>query len=574
MISPTKEQYKAVDQNGLCVLSACPGSGKTFTVAHRIKRIVSENRLLPYQGVAALSFTNIAKESIIKEYEEISGKQITSPHYVGTIDSFLNNAIFKPFSHKVIGNGKREIRILDVHSDWLNIIYPESSRYNINPQNITYNIKGDIVYQTRKSADKKQQAYIEWLKADLLKKYFVTQTDVSYFCYEILKKYADICQALIHKYPYFIIDEAQDCSAVQMGIVDLLVACGHAEIMLVGDAYQAIYEWRDADPALFVNKETEAGWQKCEILSSQRSGDAICKFLNKFHNKRIIKQDIARAELNDAEVKVVGMNDSHLLCQEFVADVRRKGILIEKEKIAILYGGHASKINIKKLNIDPLGIWKNSDGGLSGTRRIYSLPLLSKIAFLERNYKKAYLYAEKLFYFIIEGKHYSSSSSLIGHLLDRIESRIILWRFCRELPTLELNIDDWIVQVNALISKAAQQLCIKTSIEIKKTKKIPNFNISSELFGTVAPYKFMKNITIENIHQIKGRTFDAVMVYVDSGRGNFKLSIGKLEKILGHKDLLYGEHHEDGRCFYVAASRARRLLWIASTDKKIERIFS
>jgi ATP-dependent exoDNAse (exonuclease V) beta subunit len=63
------------------------------------------------------------------------------------------------------------------------------------------------------------------------------------------------------------------------------------------------------------------------------------------------------------------------------------------------------------------------------------------------------------------------------------------------------------------------------------------------------------------------------MVFIDSGSGNFKLSIGKLEKILQHKNLLTGNYHEDGRCFYVAASRARRLLWIASLDKKIEHVF-
>ena len=574
MINPTPEQNIAVDQRGLCVLSACPGSGKTFTVAHRIKRIVNEKRLSPYQGVVALSFTNIAKDSIIKEYWEISGKQIGSPHYVGTIDSFLNNAIFRPFSHKLIGNGKKEIRILDVHSDWLNIVYPELARFKINPQNITFNMSGEIVYQTRKMSDGKQQGYIEWFKKDLLKKCIVTQADVNFFCYEILKKYTNICRALIDKYPYFIIDEAQDCSAVQMGIVDLLVARGHAEVMLVGDAYQAIYEWRDADPLLFVKKETENNWQKKELLHSQRSGEVICQFLNKFHNNRAIKQDVAMVELNDAEVKVIHCVGRQVLCDNFLEDVKRKGIPIRKEKVAILYGGHASKINFRKTNIDPLNIWKNSDAGLTNTRKVYSLPLLSKIAFIEKNYKKSYSYIEKFFYYLIEEKHLASSDDIRGHLLDRIENRVVLWNLCTNLPSLETEIDDWICKTNALIFKTAQQLGMSSRIEIKKTKKVPNFNIYHKLFGTTEPFRSINNVTLENVHQIKGRTFDAVMVFIDSGSGNFKLSIGKLEKILQHKNLLTGNYHEDGRCFYVAASRARRLLWIASADTKIEKIFN
>jgi len=574
MISPTIEQSVAIDQKGLCVLSACPGSGKTFTVAHRIKRIVSEKRLLPYQGVTALSFTNIAKDSIIKEYWEITGKQIGSPHYVGTIDSFLNNVIFKPFSHKLIGDGKKEIKILDVHSDWLNIIYPNSAQFKINPQNITFNINGEIVYQTRRLADIKQQEYIEWLKKDLLKKCIVTQADVNFFCYEILKKHLNINRALIDKYPYFIIDEAQDCSAIQMGIIDLLVERGHAEVMLVGDAYQAIYEWRDADPLLFVKKETANNWQKKELLLSQRSGEAICQFLNKFHSNRAIKQDVARIELNDAEVKVVHCTDTQILCDNFLEDVKRKNIPILKEKVAILYGGHASKINFRKMNIDPLNIWKNSDDAITNARKVYSLPLLSKIAFIERNYKKAYSYLEKFFYFLIEDKHLASSDDIRGHLLDKIENRVALWTLCTNLPPLEIAIDDWICKVNILISKTAQQLGISRRIEIKKTKKVTNFNIYCELFGTGIPFRAINNVTLENVHQIKGRTFEAVMVFIDSGSGNFKLSIGKLGKILQHKNLLSGDYHEDGRCFYVAASRARRLLWIASADKRIEHLFS
>ncbi len=34
-----------------------------------------------------------------------------------------------------------------------------------------------------------------------------------------------------------------------------------------------------------------------------------------------------------------------------------------------------------------------------------------------------------------------------------------------------------------------------------------------------------------------------------------------------------GLHHEEGRCFYVASSRARRLLWIVSEDQSIEKVF-
>ena len=92
--------------------------------------------------------------------------------------------------------------------------------------------------------------------------------------------------------------------------------------------------------------------------------------------------------------------------------------------------------------------------------------------------------------------------------------------------------------------------------------------ISHLLPGGVAP-PGATSLTLQNVHQIKGRTFDAVMVYTDSGGGGYKFGAKKLVRILQGGDLFAGKNHEDGRCFYVACSRARKLLWIAGDDAVI-----
>ena len=60
-----------------------------------------------------------------------------------------------------------------------------------------------------------------------------------------------VAQGLARRFPVVMVDEAQDTSRVQMRILDALIAAGLGEVMLVGDPYQAIYEWRDAEPRLF-----------------------------------------------------------------------------------------------------------------------------------------------------------------------------------------------------------------------------------------------------------------------------------------------------------------------------------
>ena len=266
MINLTEKQKKAIKKDGLCVLSASPGSGKTCTVAHRLNRLIKEKKLFPYQGVAVLSFTNVAKDSVIKEYKDITKKNISLPHFVGTIDSFLNNVIFRQFSHKILGDGTKEIKILDVHSTWLNDRFPKLKRYKLNGQNITYNKNGKVVCQASNRINLEQYSCIKDIKDKMLYMCIVTQNDVSYFCLKILKNYPSVTKAIINRYPFIIIDEAQDCSDLQMAIIDFLVQSGHKEIMLVGDAYQSIYEWRDANPQLFIEKEKDNNWETIRLL--------------------------------------------------------------------------------------------------------------------------------------------------------------------------------------------------------------------------------------------------------------------------------------------------------------------
>lgn len=573
MIDLTDGQKKVITQDGLCILSACPGSGKTSVVAYRLNRLVNNKELASYQGVAVLSFTNVAKDSVLKGYKEITNKHISPPHFVGTIDSFLNNFIFKPFSHKIIGDGTKEIKILDTASTWLNDIYPKLKQYRLDGQNITYDKNGQVIYTTSVLFNLEQKNYIKYVKKDMLQKGIIVQNDLSYFCLKVLRDYPNVAKAIINRYPFIMIDEAQDCSDLQMAIIDFLVESGHKEVMLIGDPYQAIYEWRDANPKLFIEKEQDNNWQICHLLETQRCGPEICSFLNLFHVDRKVSHNPKLIDLIDAEVKIVYSGDLNNLIKQYLLRVEVKNIKINTDNVAILYGGHKSKINFRKTTVEPISFWKTQEKGFKNINKVYVLLLLAKIAMFQRDYKKAYGYIEKFFYFLIEQKPLISKENISEHKLGNIASRIILWDLCKKLPSLEKELNDWIIEINILVKKVARELGIINPIEIKKKRDQQNINLKDALLKTTDDKFIFENITLDNIHQIKSRTFDAVMVYVDSGTGNYKISINKLKRIIEQKDLIKGDYHEDGRCFYVAVSRARRLLWVVSTDKKILNLF-
>lgn len=89
----TDSQQKIVGLQGKNILKACPGSGKTFVVAHKV---VYDYKLWKEknQGMAILSFTNVAKDELLANIQEISGlKALPYPHFVGTLDAFISQYI-------------------------------------------------------------------------------------------------------------------------------------------------------------------------------------------------------------------------------------------------------------------------------------------------------------------------------------------------------------------------------------------------------------------------------------------------------------------------------------------------
>lgn len=58
-IQLSAQQQAVVDCNEpRIVVKACPGIGKTFSVAARMAKLLQENNLSRHQGIAAISFTN------------------------------------------------------------------------------------------------------------------------------------------------------------------------------------------------------------------------------------------------------------------------------------------------------------------------------------------------------------------------------------------------------------------------------------------------------------------------------------------------------------------------------------
>lgn len=96
----TEEQKKFLTAEGKVVVKACPGSGKTYSVAHKLLSYI-DNWKDYHSGVAVLSFTNVASNEIQEKAQTIHGSlgELGYPHFIGTVDSFIDEFIVLRYGH-------------------------------------------------------------------------------------------------------------------------------------------------------------------------------------------------------------------------------------------------------------------------------------------------------------------------------------------------------------------------------------------------------------------------------------------------------------------------------------------
>jgi DNA helicase-2/ATP-dependent DNA helicase PcrA len=208
--TPTQEQTDAIKEENNLVITAKPGSGKTFTIIEKIKNI--SDLLLNYQGVIAISFTRKASHELLLRAKKkgISIKQ----SFFGTIDSFYISDIIIPHVKLLT----QQLNSIEVHTTLMD--YPEYKELIAS--------KGGI------------NKDIEELLLTSLRDGHVFLDICGETAYYILMHVKECMEYLKARYTNIFVDEYQDCGDIQNKIFMTLVENGIVGIA-VGDLDQAIY---------------------------------------------------------------------------------------------------------------------------------------------------------------------------------------------------------------------------------------------------------------------------------------------------------------------------------------------
>lgn len=553
---PRPEQLAAIQRRGRFVLRACPGSGKTFTVARRIANRLSQWSQ-PHAGLAGLSFTNVACAEVEKSLSEVGLMGVNRyPHFLGTLDRFINTFIFLPFGHKVMGCSARPELVGFDERPWVHVgMWAWGEREcnrKCNLTNFSWDLDGQLV-DIRASPAKcslKHRRCAE-LKGRFSKAGFATQTDAAYWGVQVLEKYPWIAKALVCRFPELIVDEAQDTSHAQMRIVDLLVKAGAKDVVLVGDPDQAIYEWRTAHPELLVEKMSAVEWQQPSLLTeSRRSTQLICNATEPFSSL----ESPARGRSGGMKPILCFYDEDEpsALVKAFHSLCLGAGVSVSPETTVILVRGHALLRRVLRLpdEVDP---WPDGE----------TLAKLLARASLERDRKQMKLAWRLIEAAIVQLLAQTPAGHRVGVDAGRpaIDPGSVV-RVLKALPASTLALRVWVPQARAIIEKwtrDAQVALAADALEAIRAKKYAMVNKERttefldwpvrSFFG-LGPQTLP--VTVETIHAAKGKTYEAVMLVLSS-RGKCT------PKALSDEP---GDPKEI-RTAYVAMTRPRSVLVVA-----------
>lgn len=553
-------------EDGKFIIKACPGSGKTFTVAHllidEMKAWKSKTK-----GIAVLSFTNKASDEI----EEKIGKQIGSkprigePHFIGTFDNFFNSEIFSVFAKDALNLAREPELVGEPYSTWRYMNGMKWSGHLFEALN--YDITGNFedlnlysVHMNRTAFNNDKEAIYSMKRTINALGYF-TQRDATYYTYKILKENKDLVYLLSARYPYIVIDESQDSSDLSMAIVDLLVAAGTKKVVVIGDPDQAIYEWNNARPSLFWDKWHSDDWVKLDLDESFRSSNSICNFASSFARSTAFSAaDSCEVKDYDKKPNLVGYEfstDKNKLAlsfapirEVFLSMCQSSGIEINTKNVAILCRGRED-VSVIKGEVDPGSYIDWSKCSLLSTPYICK----AKFCFDIGDFTKAYslwltaktLDSNKDMAYVHKPETLAFESTNGGKRMMMKQCMIELSSYT---PIQQENLRSW----------------VKTNIPTEISYATIDERSAVHALSYLGEDDPSNSPAYSTIHGVKGATFEAVLLFLKNQGGSTHYHT----YVKDDNRNLMDDNTEEQRIVYVAITRPRKLLVVAAPNDHID----
>lgn len=279
-------------RSGTFDVSACPGSGKTTLV---VAKLAIMARKWPHKtsGICVLSHTNVAREEIQSKlgHTPVGHRLLGYPHFIDTIHTFANRFLALPYLQSngypsplidddvakafrwtaidAKDRSKLEYYLKSKHSGIDDITFSnadllptllqrgKAKAFPSGPESSSYKNAHDIITASAQAGRFRYEEMFVWAE-------------------HLLQIHPEISAALSHRFPLVLMDEMQDTSQRQAGLLNLIFDRGAAlcGIQRVGDPNQEIFktgqDQNTADPY-----PDQGEGRTMTIASSRRFGKPI-----------------------------------------------------------------------------------------------------------------------------------------------------------------------------------------------------------------------------------------------------------------------------------------------------------
>jgi DNA helicase-2/ATP-dependent DNA helicase PcrA len=252
----TAEQQAAVACQQNLLLTACPGSGKTRTIAARLAQEIEILRGTS-RAVACITYTNAAVEEIEHALPRTYSMETnsTTPSAQSTRSAFPR--FCGPFAWLVPGFGGT-LRVLARDRPEFETIARYAAEqvnlFNLGNRDfeafeaLSLDAHGRLVGLALRNEAVARAAPHFWRRCQELG--FVDFSSIVYKSFCLLRDQPMIARSLAARFASFLVDEFQDTTELQIEILKLIYAQGRSCIFAVGDHAQSIFGFTGARPEL------------------------------------------------------------------------------------------------------------------------------------------------------------------------------------------------------------------------------------------------------------------------------------------------------------------------------------
>ena len=598
-----EQQRQVVEHiDGPAIVIAGEGTGKTTTLVGRLANLVV-NGVKP-ESILLLTFTKKAAEEMITRAKNLIGMDAEIEG--GTFHSFCLKLLRKYANLLGYKNDFRVYDRMESESILKQLLLSQKSRfYNYDSDDIP---KGKLLADIYSKAKNKYLQFEEVIKQDhpnltdvadviieVLNLYEKKKKEEQAMDFddlilnglELLRKYQNIAEKISQTFKYIMVDEYQDTNKPQAEILYLIGK--HQNVVAVGDDAQSIYGFRGANfenmfefPKHFPN--TKFYTLEVNYRSVQPILDLANEVLTKM-DKKYTK--VLRASKTGGSKPYLFIAENDEEESEFIVSEIEKLLNsgYSPENIAVLmrssYHSAALEILLRERNIDYVKV-----GGLKIWEMQYVKEFLKIVEFLVE--PDINLAEEVLHLLVTDIKSLSLSGigpleivySLVSEEFDELSSLAGdygLWELkeflnlCGLFYTGKISIEEAIDEAARFYVREIFQYKYKFLDDYKEGEN-SIYNIAEllkqhkdDVRGFIQEFKHSGGktktkekdvLTLSTIHSAKGLEWDVVFV-IGLSEDRFPSRFCKTKEDI----------EEERRLFYVAITRAKKLLYLTSNSK-------